>query len=156
MCYPKDTFANRPTGLSSSAADVMTRNPFSIHHDATVREAASALTAKGVSAAPIIDDAGRPIGVVSRADIVRHGRMGESSQREWGDAAVKDIMTAAVYFVRPDTPVSNVIDDLLDCKVHRLFVVDDDHVLVGVISTTDVLRHLRPDRAQSLTATLAL
>jgi CBS-domain-containing membrane protein len=156
MNHSGNAFANCPTGLSSSAADVMTRNPFSINHDATVREAASALTAKGVSAAPIIDDAGRPVGVVSRADIVRHARMDESSERDWGDAVVKDIMTSSVYFVRPDTPMSSVIDDLLDCNVHRLFVVGNDDVLIGVISTLDVLRHLRPEIAQSRTAALAL
>jgi len=37
-----------------------------------------------------------------------------------------------------------VIEDMLGLRVHQLFVVDQDQVLVGVISTLDVLRHLRP------------
>ena len=59
---------------------------------------------------------------------------------------VREVMTPVVYFVRPDTPVTNVIEDLLDSAVHRLFVVDDDEVLIGVISTLDLLQHLRSAR----------
>jgi CBS domain-containing protein len=47
--------------------------------------------------------------------------------------------------VTPDTPVYSVVEDMLGRKVHRLFVVDDDGVLVGVVSAFDVLRHLSPE-----------
>jgi len=53
-------------------------------------------------------------------------------------------MTPAVFSVGPDTPAAKVVHDLLSLNVHRLFVVDENGVLVGVISTIDVLRHLRP------------
>ena len=51
-------------------------------------------------------------------------------------------MTPVVFFVRPETRVGSVIDDLLTCAVHRLFVVDEHEVLIGVISTLDLLRFL--------------
>ena len=54
----------------------------------------------------------------------------------------RDVMTPAVFSVPPDTPAATVIRRLLALKVHRLFVVDEDGVLVGVISAADVLRHL--------------
>jgi predicted transcriptional regulator len=34
---------------------------------------------------------------------------------------------------------------MLKLKVHRLFVVDENGVLVGVISALDILRHLSPE-----------
>jgi len=52
-------------------------------------------------------------------------------------------MTPVVCFVRPATTLETVIDDLLSCMIHRLFVVDDHGVLVGVISAIDVLRSLQ-------------
>src|ERR671938_539119 len=55
-----------------TAADLMTPNPVSIRHSATVPEAAAFLAARGISAAPVIDETGRPVGVVSRTDIIRH------------------------------------------------------------------------------------
>ena len=57
---------------------------------------------------------------------------------------VRDLMTPAFFCVSPETPAAKVIGDLVALNVHRLFVVDDRSVLVGVISSQDVLRHLRP------------
>ena len=55
---------------------------------------------------------------------------------------VRDIMTPVVFCVTPQTPVAQVIEEMLALKVHRLFVVDRDRVLVGVISALDVLRRM--------------
>jgi CBS-domain-containing membrane protein len=55
---------------------------------------------------------------------------------------VRDVMTPAVFSVAPDAPAARVVGDMLDLQVHRLFVVDRDGVLVGVVSALDVLRFL--------------
>ncbi len=127
------------------------------------------LTDKGFSAAPVIDGAGRPIGVLSRADIIVHDRekieylapvpeyyekselttnTGESLQpgfqiEKTDITRVRDIMTPVVFSVTPETPAGRVVEDMVALKVHRLFVVDRNGILVGVISALDVLRHLR-------------
>src|SRR5436305_15239213 len=56
------------------AAELMTVNPVSIREDATLREATALLIDKGFSAAPVIDEAGRPVGVLSRSDLLIHDR----------------------------------------------------------------------------------
>jgi CBS domain-containing protein len=56
------------------AKDLMKPNPVSIRCDAGIREALELLTDRGFGAAPVIDEAGRPIGVVSRTDILIHER----------------------------------------------------------------------------------
>jgi len=155
---------------AESAAELMTANPVSVGEDATLREALTLLIDKGFSAAPVIDEAGRPVGVLSRSDLLIHDResaqylraapefyhkeelhtpegetLGRGFQVEKVDRTrVRDLMTPAVFAVAPDAPAAKVVHDLLSLKVHRLFVVDDNGVLVGVISTFDVLRHLRP------------
>ena len=64
-----------PLTLSAeTAADLMTPNPVSIRDKATVSEAVACLTDKGISAAPVIDKAGRAIGVVSKSDLLIHDR----------------------------------------------------------------------------------
>ena len=63
-----------------SARCLMTANPVSISEHATLREAGSVLTTRGISAAPVIDDAGRAVGVLSRTDIVRY-TSGKPSER---------------------------------------------------------------------------
>jgi CBS domain-containing protein len=154
---------------AETAAQLMTPNPVSIHENASLREAINLLIDKGFSAAPVIDDAGRPVGVLSRADIIVHDRQradylgrspeyhdqsdltldsGESLRKgfqvENADrTCVRDIMTPVVFSVSPTTASSKVVEDMVALKVHRLFVVDCSGVLVGVVSALDVLRHLR-------------
>src|SRR4051794_12856213 len=59
---------------ADTAVDLMTPNPVSIREDATVREAIGLLIDRGYSAAPVIDNAGRPVGVLSRTDVLVHER----------------------------------------------------------------------------------
>jgi CBS domain-containing protein len=155
---------------AETAADLMHENPVSVEETVSIREAIRLLTEKGFSAAPVIDNAGRPIGVISQSDILVHDRerveylsnypefyhrnelhtaRGEFlDEREFlvenvDRTVVADVMTPAVFSILPETPANKVVEQLLALRVHRLFVVDEDGVLVGVISTSDVLRKLQ-------------
>ncbi len=92
---------------ADTAGGLMTSNPLSIRADAGIAEAISFLTDKGFSAAPVIDVAGRPVGVLSRADVLVHCREQDRARPDL--ASVGDVMTPAVYCVPrscglPDRP----------------------------------------------------
>lgn len=131
---------------AATAAELMSPNPFSIRADASVADAIAAFADRGVSAAPVINEAGRPIGAVTRADILVHDRQlltkpGGAGQYE---ARVRDIMTPAIFSVTPETPAHQVVEGMAAMNVHQLFVVDRAGALVGVVTSLDVLRRLRP------------
>ena len=157
-----------------TAAELMSPNPLSLRETATSREAACFLTERGISAAPVINEAGEPVGVLSQTDLVVHARERNDSlvtsegyledftefaetpgeprdvwsglkvERVSDKALVGDLMTPTVFTVRLDAPAAQVVEDMLALRVHRLFVVDADGVLVGVVTATDVLRRLAP------------
>jgi CBS domain-containing protein len=147
---------NAPPGVrlqAHTAAELMNPNPVSLREMATVAEAVELLADRGISAAPVIDRAGRPVGVLSRTDILAHDRenveyLAPVSEGEAAGGAgmaelrVRDLMTPVVFSVPPEAPAASVVEQMLALKVHRLFVVDRAGVLVGVISALDVLRHL--------------
>ena len=136
------------------AEDLMTANPLSIQETLTAREARNVLIDKAISGAPVIDAAGRPVGVLSQTDLLIHDREGLSvsvDQRRApaevavggaADTLVREVMTQGVFSVGRHAPIGRVIDDMCEMNVHRLFVVDAAGILVGVISAMDVLRHL--------------
>jgi CBS-domain-containing membrane protein len=130
-----------------TAADLMTGNPVSLQATATVQEATALLTDRGINAAPVIDDTGRPVGVVSKADILIHDReLYRGSPTVEPDATrVEDIMTPAVFSVTANTPATKVIEEMVRMNVHQLFVVDEHGTLVGSVSGLDVLRHLHEE-----------
>jgi predicted transcriptional regulator len=138
--------AVRLTLQGDTAENLMTPSPVSLRDDARIEEATAFFTGKGFGAAPVIDDAGHPIGVLSRSDILIHDReKGEAPSRRLADESirVRDIMTPAVFSVSIDTPAAKVVKEMLALEVHRLFVVDGTGVLVGVITERDLLRHVR-------------
>ena len=145
-----------------TAADLMTPNPQSIRDDATLREAIAFLVDRNVSGAPVIDEAGRPVGVLSQTDVLVHDReevQHIEPEHEYGsplppsrwdefqfekvDATlVRDLMTPAVFCVAQGRTAREVVEQMRELNVHRLFVVDGDGVLIGVISAMDIVRHL--------------
>lgn len=130
--------------LADTAAQIMTPGPVSLHATATVGEAARFLTERGFGAAVVIDEAGHPLGVVTKTDLLVHTRERPPGPDE---TRVTEVMTPAVFSVRPDTPAASVVEQLLALNVHHLFVADADGVIVGVISPVDVLKKLGPPPA---------
>ncbi len=135
---------------AESAADLMTPDPVSIRDEASIPEAIAWLTDQGRSAAPVVDETGRPVGVLSQSDLLIHERqlMGRAGAAAGGPAdptLVRDIMTPAVFAVSRHYPADKVVAEFLRLHVHQLFVVDADGLLVGVVGTHDVLARLRPE-----------
>jgi CBS-domain-containing membrane protein len=136
-----------------TAADLMSSNPISVRHDATVYDAVLFISERRINAAPVINDAGRAIGVVSMSDILIHDREFAQLCRTWdrgqgtsgnpSDATtVSDVMTPTVIMVDLDTPAPKVVERMLAMKIHQLFVCDAAGILAGVITPLDVLRKL--------------
>jgi CBS domain-containing protein len=147
---------------ATTAGEMMTPHVVTIAADATLAEAAALLTDKGVTAVPVVGPDGRPVGVLSRTDVVAHdcegaeadgpavakGQPGPAGERvlmiqKAGPTRVGDIMKQFVFAVSPTAPAAVVVEAMLSLSVHRLFVTDAQGAIIGVISTTDVLRHLR-------------
>ena len=153
--------------LALTAAELMNPQVISVAEDAPLHEAMALLIDRGFSGAPVVNAAGRPVGVISQSDILVHDRnssvyarpvpeyytrsdlraaIGEDVggfQVEAVDLTmVRDVMTPVVFSIRPEAPARQVIEELLNLRVHRLFVIDPDGVLVGVIAMSDILRRL--------------
>jgi len=126
---------------ADTAAELMTRSPVSIRDSASLADALALFTVKAIHAAPVIDQAGHPVGVLSATDILIHEREKLRAGNGTDDrSVVRDLMTPAVFSVAPEAPAQRVVQDLVALNVHQLFVVDRAGVLIGVITPTDVLR----------------
>ena len=116
--------------------DLMAPNPVSLRHGLTVREAATFLAERGIGAAPVVNDAGRAVGVLSRTDVLLAVNAGLDG------APIREVMSPGVIAVQPNADALQVSEIMTRCMVRRVFVVDDDGVPVGVVSATDLFRGL--------------
>lgn len=127
----------------------------------TVGEIARLLVENGVSGAPVTDDRGQLIGIVTASDLVVkhahvHGptylgilggvipfetrRQDEEMRRALGVTA-QDIMTTKVFTIDPDSDVDDAATIMVDEDVRIVVVVENERV-VGTISEVDIVRLL--------------
>jgi CBS domain-containing protein len=96
-----------------------------------------------IHGAPVVDEDGRVIGIVSTLDLSR-----ASADELDPDAALAmtaaDVMTPEVVAVTPETSVTDVAKLMRAQHIHRVLVVRDRE-LVGVVTTFDLLRALTDD-----------
>jgi CBS domain-containing protein len=129
------------------AGEIMTQPAISIDQDRNVTEAVELMLTKQVKRLPVVDAAGKLVGVISRVDVFR------SILKECPDwhafqkrdiavdnlRFVADIMRRDSLTVFADTPVEEVIR-LIDCNdIQRLAVINQEGRFLGLISDRDLL-----------------
>jgi CBS domain-containing protein len=121
-------------------AELMQAEVQSVAPDAPVNDAALTMADAHVSGLPVVDRAGRLIGVISTTDIIAaEEEAPESRVALFESSSVRDLMTSRPITIGSDATIKEAAQQLLYSDVHRLFVVDGER-LVGVISTTDIVR----------------
>jgi CBS domain-containing protein len=156
--------------MNSTVRDVMTTRVIAVREGASFKEMAAMLRSSRISAFPVIDDAGRVIGVVSEADLLvkeavqADGTSVLAALRHWREddkeagISAGDLMTAPAITIGPDSTVAEAARLMYDRRVKRLPVVSTAGQLMGIVSRVDVLSVFdRPDeaiRAEIVTAVL--
>lgn len=126
------------------ARDYMSSPLQSVHLGDSLEGVYQELRDTGFSALPVVDDEGRVVGVLSRTDLLRLGTR-QSNNRPGGsllvfpERAAEDEMTSYPTTVSADTPLSRVAEIMVDDRVHRVFIGDDEET-VGVVTTRDLMR----------------
>ena len=141
------------------ARDVMTSPVVSARPDMSAREVAKLLLDNRISAVPVVDEAGVPIGMVSEGDLIGRGVSEREARREWWlemlaegtrlsptfldsvQTTVRQVMVAPVVTVGEDAPISEVARLLEAHRIKRVPVVRDGRV-VGIVSRANLLRTL--------------
>jgi CBS domain-containing protein len=123
-------------------ADLMGTKVVTVRPDASVAEVIATLADAHVSAAPVVNPHGQVVGVVSSSDVLNEEA--EASNRNARTMLLEatlaqDIMTPRPLTIEPQADVRDAAREMLYAEVHRLFVVSEER-LVGVISTTDIVR----------------
>ena len=138
--------------------ELMNPDVVSLRPEQSVADAQRILAEKSVSGAPVVDDSGRVVGVVSQNDLVRtaahpdtaeHAGQFFSSIEEFADLGatpvaagsvrVGDVMSKRVYAVGRDTGVAVAANIMRERRIHRL-IITDKGVLVGIVTSLDLLR----------------
>jgi CBS-domain-containing membrane protein len=140
--------------LSLTAADLMSRDLVMVPQEMSLQGAARLLSRAHVSGAPVVDEKGRCVGVLSTTDFLHWVEDGnttriptESVCHSWqifgNEAAPTDTvgcyMTADPVSVTSSASIAELAQVMLDARIHRVVVVDQAECPIGIVSSTDVL-----------------
>jgi CBS domain-containing protein len=145
--------------------DVMTSNVVTLRGYDTLKDATVTFALDGISGAPVIDDEGRLIGILSETDILDFVKQYQEKMRmaypsmsfitlpfdelmddeelaktysDISNTKVEEIMTKAVLTVTPDTDVAEAIEGMMRKEVNRVPVIEQDKV-VGIVTRGDII-----------------
>ena len=146
--------------MARTARDVMQTYLIKVNPETPLLEVHRLFVDEEINGAPVVDETGRLMGVISSVDLLRaveeeHDAASagsnyfqdflEISGPDWqegsnnfqdrlGERTVADAMTRGGITVSPETPISEVAATLRKHRIHRVFVVEDEQ-LCGIIST---------------------
>jgi CBS domain-containing membrane protein len=143
--------------LELTAEDLMSRDLVTISKHLSLQGAAHRLMQAHVSGAPVIDERGCCVGVLSTTDFVRWLDAGHAPVRHhlaseadfhhpWQtepeglpDEEVSQHMTANVVTAPPHARIGELARKMLDAHIHRVFILDGQNRPAGVVTGTDIL-----------------
>ena len=137
------------------ARDLMTQNPYSVRTTDTIKDAAAKMAECDVGSMPVIDgrDGGRLMGVLTDRDIVI--RCVAKSHDASRCSVEQHMTTEHLATVRPDAPLTEVIEAMERSQVRRVPVVDADNCLLGIVAQADLARCVGPDNPRLVEEVLA-
>ena len=145
-----------------TAKDIMTTDVITVKTDTPVNELAIILSDKKISGAPVVDDDGKVVAVVTENDLIDRAKKVhipsmisildsviflesekkmEQEIKKMTGSTVMDICSKKLVTVSEETLLDEVATIMAEQKVHTLPVVNGDN-LVGVIGKTDIIRTL--------------
>lgn len=116
---------------SHMTQDVITLNP-----NSTLGEAREILLSRHIHHIPILEGK-KLVGMVTSWDLFKLGKSAE----EYHTIPVSEIMTRRVATLEPDQHLGAVADVLTRHLFHAVPIVNDDHELLGIITSTDIIRY---------------
>ncbi|MEW6278479.1 MAG: CBS domain-containing protein [Candidatus Eremiobacterota bacterium] len=118
--------------------DLMRRNVYKAEPSMSVAQLVRALVERRITGAPVVDDEGELVGVVSLVDIAVRAMYPNGDPPLSGEALVETVMTRKVLEVPQDMPVREAVDLFRNHRVHRLVVTSEGQV-VGTLGPVDLL-----------------
>jgi len=141
--------------MNTCVRDVMTKGPITIDPEAPLETAAAVMREREVRHLPVVDEAGRLIGMITDRDLrgallapVLAEHLSGAAQRRLrglgaalGNLRVRDAMTWDAVTIGPEAPIARAAAIMFEGRIGSLLVMERER-LVGIVTERDVLKVL--------------
>jgi CBS domain-containing protein len=120
---------------------MMSRSLVVVTEEDAVAGVAELLAGFEITGLPVVDADDRLVGVISQTDLVRL-RGSTLPWTGWHGLIVRDLMTTPAKTISASASLDEAARRMIDEHVHRLVVVDNRRMPIGVISESDIVREI--------------
>ena len=144
-----------PSGVNLKVRDVMTTDVPTAHPDTPLDELLPRLIDSPIRRVVVVENTGRVVGLIADAMLLNQSLPEEKPSvwrafRHWlglsegvaPPAVAADLMTREVFTIGADAPMLDAIEGMVERRVKRLVVVDDEGRLVGMVDRQRALQAL--------------
>lgn len=118
--------------------NIMTKTVVTIDENKTALEAARLMSEKSISSLIVIKD-GMPKGILTERDFIKKVC---AKELHISQVKIANIMSKIRTYADPDTPVEVAVQRMVNQRIRRLPIMQEGQV-VGIVTVTDLARHLR-------------
>jgi CBS domain-containing protein len=144
------------------AREIMNSAVVAVRPDTLISDVAKTLREHRISAVPVIDEPGSPVGMISEGDLIGRAQADREARLDWWltllaegealnpeflasihapDRRARDVMTAPVVTVGEETEIDAIARLLTAHRIKRVPVLRDGRI-VGIVSRADLVRAL--------------
>ncbi len=141
----------------------MTEDVITVSTNDSVEQCARLLQENNISGLPVLDEAGRVVGIITEGDLIRRvsrvkapgylevlgGLIYLGSPKKFVDALQRamsleagQLMSKKVISIEPDQSVESAATLLVEHNISRLPVIDKKGILRGIVSRRDIMNCL--------------
>ncbi|MFN0118464.1 MAG: HPP family protein [Elusimicrobiota bacterium] len=144
------------------AAQIMKKPVETVRLLDSVHDVAHLFNENHIGAAAVVDQKGKPVGVITKTDIVRYleekdesriiNKKKYSPKKGKGEIpgfheidneeSVQDWMTPVIFSAQPETPLNEIAKQMVKNGLHHIFVQGKKDGILGIISSFDILSQL--------------
>ena len=148
-------------------ADIMSRDPIVVEPETPLQEAIKILAERRISGLPVVNDAGKLVGIISETDLMwqqtgvtppayimfldsviylqNPGAYERDLHKALGQT-VGEVMSQNPVTISPDKPLKEAAKIMHDRDVRRLPVVDDSRQVIGMLTRGDIVRAMAAEQ----------
>ncbi|NEO23628.1 MULTISPECIES: CBS domain-containing protein [unclassified Moorena] len=154
--------------MAKTVAEVMTREPIVVQPQTPIKEVIKIIAEQSISGLPVVNEAGKLVGVISEADLLwqetgveppvyimfldsviyleNPARYDQELHKALGQTA-GDVMTGHPMSIKPDKPLRKAAKLMQEKSIHHLPVTDEAEQVIGILTSGDIVRAMAAELA---------
>lgn len=129
--------------MKARVSSIMTKRPYRVNVSDSISKVYEIIKEKNIRHIPVMDDR-KVVGIISSTDITAYNLPSLESSLHFTPHSLtaKDIMTSGVKVLKEDDLLEDFVDQFISKGMRSLPVVDSEEMLIGVVSSSDIIKTL--------------